>query len=210
MTTFFDEAFAVLGADFKTTARCSWSNYQGFVGILGEVRIMLGEALGTDVTLLDAHSFAWILVNQMKDEEALADTSAYQKLPASEKDALVKARIGQGRFRDELISYWSTCAVTGCKEKVLLTASHIKPWAGGTTAERLDVFNGLLLSPALDCCFDCGLISFADDGKILISERLDLGDKTALGISANMRLRTVDLKHRPYLAFHRKHIFLSK
>jgi len=32
----------------------------------------------------------------------------------------------------------------------LLVASHIKPWADCTTdAERLDVFNGLLLAPNL-------------------------------------------------------------
>jgi len=37
-----------------------------------------------------------------------------------------------------------------------------------TLTERLNLYNGLLLSPALDACFDTGYISFDDQGGILI------------------------------------------
>jgi predicted restriction endonuclease len=89
----------------------------------------------------------------------------------------------------------------------LLRASHIKPWAKATLAERLSIYNGLLLSPALDACFDSGYVSFDDDGRILVSKRLMAEDASALGINSNMRLKRVEPEHRKYLGFHREHIF---
>lgn len=90
----------------------------------------------------------------------------------------------------------------------MLIASHIKPWKGAALKERLGIYNGLLLSPALDKCFDKGYISFDDKGKILISERLTVVDASALGIRSDMHLRrTLEPGHTEYLAFHREHIF---
>jgi hypothetical protein len=168
--TFFDRAFDYLGADFKTGHRCSWENYSMYVALIGELKTMLAESLAVEVTLLDAHTFAWMLDRHMARENKLAEVQEYLNLSSSEREAVVKARIGQGRFRDSLIAYWSTCAVTGCMEESLLRASHIKPWADASLAERLSLYNGLLLSPTLDACFDSGYASFDDGGKILISE----------------------------------------
>ena len=205
--TFFDRAFKHLGADFKTSHRCSWENYSIYVALIGELKTMLAESLAVEVTLLDAHSFAWMLAAQMERENKLADVQEYLSLSSSEREAIVKARIGQGRFRESLIDYWSTCAVTGCMEVSLLRASHIKPWAEASLAERLSLYNGLLLSPALDASFDSGYVSFDDEGKILISERLGAADASALGIHADMFLRRIKPEHKKYLAFHRKHKF---
>lgn len=205
--TFFDRAFEHLGADFKTSHRCSWENYSIYVALIGELKAMLAESLASEVTLLDAHSFAWMLAAQMEHENKLANVQDYLSLPSTEREAIVKARIGQGRFRESLISYWSACAVTGCGEAALLRASHIKPWAKATLEERLNLYNGLLLSPALDACFDSGYVSFNDDGKILISKRLTVEDACALGVTSYMRLKRVEPEHRKYLAFHRAHIF---
>lgn len=205
--TSFDRAFEHLGADFKTSRRCSWENYSIYVALIGELKTMLAESLAVEVTLLDAHSFAWMLVGHMERENKLADVQEYLSLSSSEREAVVKARIGQGRFRESLIEYWSTCAVTGCIEVPLLRASHIKPWAEASLAERLSFYNGLLLSPAIDACFDSGYISFDDEGKILISERLGLADASALGIHADMFLRRIEPEHKKYLAFHREHVF---
>lgn len=88
------------------------------------------------------------------------------------KESLVQSRIGQGQFRAALIEYWQCCSVTGYTQVELLKASHIKPWRYASNQERLNVFNGLLLLPNLDTCFDLGLISFDDEGKILISSQL--------------------------------------
>lgn len=73
--------------------------------------------------------------------------------------------------------------------------------------ERLSLYNGLLLSPALDACLDAGYISFRDDGHILISESVTVADANALGIHADMRLKRVQPEHRRYLAFHRANEF---
>ena len=72
----------------------------------------------------------------------------------TEKSNLVKSRIGQGIFRQKLASYWNSCAITGFKDMSLLVASHIKPWRASTNSERLDPFNGFLLTPNLDKAFD--------------------------------------------------------
>jgi len=205
--TFFDRAFEHLGADFKTTRRCSWENYSTYNYLIGELKLMLAEYLAVEVTLLDAHSFAWMLATKMEPEGKLADVRDYLSLSSSEREAIIKARVGQGKFRQSLIDYWSGCAVTSCGEAVLLRASHIKPWAKASLLERLSLYNGLLLSPTLDACFDAGYISFDYDGAILISGRLKPDDASALGVHAGMRLRRVDPGHNQYLAFHREHVF---
>ena len=205
--SFFDFSFNLLGVNFKTSHLCSWDNYSIFVALMGELKAMLAESLSIEVTFLDAHSFAWILAAQMKNKNKLADVQGYLSLSSTEREAIVKARIGQGMFRQSLISYWSACSVTGCREPTLLRASHIKPWAKATLEERLSLYNGLLLSPALDACFDHGYVSFDDDGKILLSERLTAEDARTLGITSDMHLKQVEPDHKKYLAFHRQHIF---
>ena len=205
--TSFDRAFEQLGVEFKTSHRCSWENYLVYISLIRELKTILLESLDVEVNLLDAHSFAWILARQMRKVNKTADIQKYLSLSSSEREAIVKARVGQGRFRQSLIEYWSTCGVTGCKDDALLRASHIKPWSKATLEERIDLYNGLLLSPTLDACFDSGYVSFDDEGGILISEKLTADDAKALGIRSNMCLRRVEPKHKKYLAFHREHIF---
>jgi predicted restriction endonuclease len=43
----------------------------------------------------------------------------------------------------------------------LLIASHIKPWAKCDGNEKVDVYNGFLLSPNFDRLFDQGFITFS-------------------------------------------------
>jgi hypothetical protein len=205
--SFFDRALELLGVNFKTSHQCSWENYSAFVAILAELKTMLAEALAVEVSLLDAHSFAWILAGQMERENKLADVEEYLSLSSSEREAIIKARIGQGRFRQSLIDFWGACAVTNCQETPLLSASHIKPWSIASLAERLSLYNGLLLSPALNTCFDSGYVSFDDDGKIILSTRLKTGDAAALGIHRDMRLRRIEPEHSKYLAYHREYVF---
>ena len=205
--TFFDKAFEVLGAEFRTSYRCSWENYSDYVGLLGELKVMLVETLATEVTLLDAHSFAWILASKMEKQRKLADVQEYFNLSATERDAIVKARIGQGKFRTSLLNYWTKCAVTSCAEVALLRASHIKPWSKASLADRLSLYNGLLLSPNLDVCFDAGFVSFDDEGNILISNRLNEEFVKDLGLHSTLRLQHIDPEHKKYLAYHRAHVY---
>ncbi|MGY0627740.1 MAG: HNH endonuclease, partial [Paraglaciecola chathamensis] len=113
---------------------------------------------------------------------------------------------GQGQFRKSLLSYWGKCAVTGASDPALLLASHIKPWSKSNDIERLDRFNGLLLTPNLDRAFDQGLISFDPSGEILISSELKEPEK--LGINESMKIY-LETEHHNYMGFHRKNLFKS-
>lgn len=106
-------------------------------------------------------------------------------LTNTEREVIGQGRIGQDKFRSDLINYWKSCAITGCKIIEILKASHIKPWRDSTNIERLDLYNGILLIPNLDSAFDSGLISFEDNGKIMISNRLSKAEAAMLGHSSS-------------------------
>lgn len=127
--------------------------------------------------------------------------------PATTRDALVKARVGQGPFRADLLRYWGACAVTGVSEPAVLRASHIKPWRDATAAERLDLYNGLLLAAHLDALFDAGLITFDPEGRMVVSPLLASEDRSQLGVVDDMRLRAVEPEHEAYLTHHRTRVF---
>jgi len=129
-------------------------------------------------------------------DEIIGNTSISQ----TEKTALIKSRIGQGVFRDKVLLHWSTCAVTGFSDTSLLVASHIKPWKKSTNTERLDPWNGLLLSPNLDKAFDKGFITFETDGCIRISPLLAEAEK--LGITASMKI-VLKPEYETYMPHHR-------
>lgn len=128
--------------------------------------------------------------------------------PVTEKENVILSRVGQGLFRKKLIVYWGGCAVTSCKIINILKASHIKPWSLSNNQERLDLYNGLLLVPNLDAAFDSGLISFKDDGLIIISSNLNTKDMELLEINPRMKIN-LDQKHALYLNYHRENIFLG-
>lgn len=122
----------------------------------------------------------------------------------TERQALIAARRGQGLFRQRVLQYWGgRCAVTGCALAPLLVASHIKPWKGSTDAERLDGFNGLLLTPNLDRLFDRHLIGFSDDGSLLVSPLLGDAERRRLGVADPLRIERLHRRHLPYLKTHR-------
>lgn len=133
-----------------------------------------------------------------------------EKLGETERETLIKARVGQGAFRDALIARWKGCSVTGCAALSLLVASHIKPWSKCTTpTERLGAANGLLLTPNLDKLFDCGLITFDDRFRICLSPKLKQGVAIQLNVDANMRLKSMaDKDMLPFLEWHEKNIFV--
>ncbi|MGE4054620.1 MAG: HNH endonuclease, partial [Vicinamibacterales bacterium] len=127
----------------------------------------------------------------------------------TEAERLVVQRIGQSVFREGLLSLWeSRCAVTGLAVPELLRASHIKPWAAcDVDAERLDVHNGVLLAPHLDASFDCGLVTFDDEGVLVVSDVLDSTARALLGFDRQLRMRQVEDGHRRYLPWHRERVF---
>jgi putative restriction endonuclease len=130
------------------------------------------------------------------------------KLDQTTKKALVDCRVGQGQFRDDLLKFWKgRCAITGTDLIQILRASHIKPWRDSDNRERLDVFNGLLLTPNYDAAFDQGLITFNDSGEIIFSKVLTTSNAAILGLIAAARLSRIDPKHFSYLQHHRLSVF---
>ena len=127
----------------------------------------------------------------------------------TEAERLTVVRVGQEIFRDGLLAYWDgACAITGLSVPDLLRASHAKPWAScDTDDERLDTHNGLLLAGHLDLAFDQGYISVAPDGAVQVSARLDAPARTVLTLDSPRRISRIVPAHRPYLAWHREHVF---
>ena len=154
---------------------------------------------GKGIAVQDADMHQRIMddVKEVADNIDLTETS---------RKALIDARKGQGEFRSKVLSNWDGgCAVTECRLPELLRASHIKPWRDATNDERLDPENGFMLIANLDALFDVGLISFGDDGNMLISERLSTEIRELLQIPKK-------LSHQPsgkqlvYLAYHRNRV----
>ncbi|MCA8426885.1 HNH endonuclease [Burkholderia seminalis] len=125
------------------------------------------------------------------------------------RDALVQARLGQGRFRRELLARWNfRCAVTGIAVPQVLRASHAKPWRHSTDAERLNPDNGLPLVATLDALFDAGLIAFKSNGQMIISPQLDDKQRMALLEGVPQTLSETPRKGLAgFLGAHRKHVF---
>lgn len=131
-------------------------------------------------------------------------------LPSNtEAERLILQRIGQDVFRRALEGYWEgRCAVTGVRDRELLRASHIRPWSECTDAERLDVYNGILLTAHLDAAFDKHLATFFESGELVLSARRLSPDAIQLlnprGQFLSARLSE---RHQAYLALHRERYF---
>ena len=124
----------------------------------------------------------------------------------TEIETLIKARQGQGRFRQKLLELYPSCPLTGLDIQPLLIASHIKPWSVCDDNERLCRFNGLMLAPNIDRLFDNGLITFDTDGTIKISPTIDSENQKRLGISPDMKLK-IRPESEKYFEYHRNHVF---
>ena len=139
--------------------------------------------------------------------ELFNDVKELQHVPsATERDALTKARMGQGLFRQRVAEQEPICRVTGLARQEFLIASHIKPWRDCDHQERLDGANGLLLSPHVDKLFDRHWISFDRDGQ-LIWQHEAAGDALQCGgiTSANV-IRPFSLEQEVFLEQHRRHL----
>jgi hypothetical protein len=123
----------------------------------------------------------------------------------TEVNQLIDARRGQGKFRAELDKIWShKCGVLGLVTRELLKASHIKPWETSSDEERLNPHNGILLSVHLDALFDAFLISFSDDGKVLISGKIRLEDRQLLKLDGFRLSKPPSEAMKKFLASHRE------
>ncbi len=149
---------------------------------------------------------------QKRSEETILSEIAkveMSNISQTEKQAIVKSRIGQGAFRDSLMHYWSGCSVSGCRMSDILIASHIKPWRVADNQERLNVFNGLLLLPNLDKLFDKGYISFDMQGRILFSSFFPVDDRKLLHLTDHIHLRKIQDEHLSFLHYHNNNCLIQ-
>lgn len=117
-----------------------------------------------------------------------------------------KVRTGQKQYREDLINVYNKCQVCGLQNKDLLVASHIKTYKESEYNEAIDFNNGFLLCRLHDGLFDKGLISFDDDGSVIISNKLNYNDRSILNELKNIKIN-VNKEQKKYLKWHRKNIF---
>lgn len=129
----------------------------------------------------------------------------------TERRGLVTSRVGQGAYRKDIIHRWEyKCAVTGYEKLEVLIASHIVSWKNSTNSERLDVNNGILLSPVYDALFDRHLISFENSGKIILSDLIIDSAFHKIGVTGKEKIIGLSVENLRYLEKHRNLIFNRK
>lgn len=151
-------------------------------------------------------------------DELIADLEQLDRetLDETEREVLAKARVGQGRFRADIVATWrkgEVCALTGLAVPEMLIASHIKPWRDSNNTERLDPMNGLLLVAHADKLFDRHLMSFYEErgtSMTMLHPRVRSA-VSRLGLTERMPLDTSQLgfanedRFRRYMAGHLRH-----
>lgn len=127
-----------------------------------------------------------------------------------ERQALAGSRLGQGVFRKALAKIWQNrCVITGANAPLVVQATHIKPWQDSNNEERLDPFNGLLLSALYTRAFQTGLISFDPEGSLMLSDSIGGWQWDQLGIRRTSWIAGLKPEHEPYLAYHRDKVFVA-
>ncbi|PIP75319.1 HNH endonuclease [Candidatus Kuenenbacteria bacterium CG22_combo_CG10-13_8_21_14_all_39_9] len=141
-------------------------------------------------------------------ERQVKEDIEQKKLPEREKEQLVKARIGQGTYRQKLLEESSECIITRVNDERILMASHIKPWSVSNDTEKIDHNNGLVLTPTYDKLFDQGFITFENDGTIIISPYISPLNIKKLNLAQGRKFTIPQTdKRNEYLTYHREHIF---
>lgn len=123
----------------------------------------------------------------------------------TERTGLVTSRVGQGAYRKRIIHRWNyKCAVTDFNKLDVLIASHIVPWSKSSNEERLDVNNGILLSPTFDALFDKHLITFDNKGKIILSDSIETKAYNKIGITGYEQIKGLSQYNFEYLSRHQE------
>lgn len=167
-----------------------------------------GIDLGAVGLFLD-QEFRKVIERVSVDSQAENEIASDPTIGPTEKEALRKARIGQGKFRANVLEVERNgCRLTGVTDIRLLRAGHIKPWAVCTNSERLDGHNGLMFTPAADHLFDHGFISFSDEGDLMIATAyIDAADVKRMGLNLRANVGPFSRRQLQYLAYHRAHVF---
>lgn len=181
--------------------RLAWDIKKGSDDVFFAIEI---EGSKNQIRLYDPENDPTPIYHNISDD--INSITSNSDISNTSKKTLINARLGQGKFREELINIWQFCSISSLKMVEILKASHIKPWAVSQNNERLDPFNGLLLAPNFDELFDKGFISFTDSGEIIISNQFPNKEKEFLGISSSLKLKKVYPENKKYLKYHRNNV----
>ncbi|MEJ8568622.1 HNH endonuclease [Elongatibacter sediminis] len=154
-----------------------------------------------------------VAVGQVEWEEHLsAQIRNDESVPETEREAIIVARRGQGKFKEAVMQQERRCRITGVDRIEHLRASHIKPWRDCEDhRQRLDGSNGLLLTPSIDHLFDRGFISFENNGELLVSPVAHSQSLQRMGIDTTRVVNVGQFgdDQRAYMEFHRDQVFLQ-
>ena len=181
----------------------------------GVVYLSMSRSIGDDMpsepTLLSGYKAESL--EDLKSVVLPLIVSSWNELPAGETEATaeIRRRIGQDRYRKDLFELWDgACALTGVDVPDLLVASHIVPWNAADNQDRLDKYNGFLFEARIDKLFDRHLISFEDDGAIMIAPSISEENRKRLGIDHGMKLRKLYPENLPFIRLHRQEFAKGK
>ncbi len=168
----------------------------------------LGEGVWGLYSFLEKENFDYDSIKEKLISRQLAKIKDDSNISDTEKEALIRARRGQGLFRKKLLNKYKCCVISSISDERLLIASHIKPWRNSNNLERLSSENGLILSPTYDRLFDIGLISFSNEGQIKVSENLNDYNKRKLTVdNKHVYIKDVSRDMRINLEYHRDIVF---
>lgn len=151
-----------------------------------------------------------ILGYQMPDEVLQEENIENdKKISQKKKETIIKARVGQGKYREDLLEECTFCPFTLVNDERLLIASHIKPWSKSNNKEKIDPKNGFAFTPTYDKLFDKGFITFDDDKKLIVSPWLSPMNQKRLKIYTGLLISKLPLdeKRKEYLKYHREFVF---
>lgn len=174
------------------------------LGLIGEeARPLLGQAKHVLPVAADDLE-QW----EKKIEDAIADD---QQVRETERLAIIKARTGQGLFKERVSRIEKRCRITGVENPVHLVASHCKPWRDSNNEERLNGENGLLLTPSIDHLFDRGFIGFEDNGTLIVSPVAHRPSLQRMGIETETVISVGGFSsgQKQFLEFHRTSVLLQ-
>lgn len=131
------------------------------------------------------------------------------KAKEKKDEAVRQARDGQGKYREQLLEQCHYCPFTMIADERLLIASHIKPWAASDDSEKIDPYNGYILSPLYDKLFDRGFITFTENRHVILSEFISPHTWKQIGLKNNtfVKMLVMDDKRAEYLKFHHTSVF---
>jgi hypothetical protein len=199
---------------FDENSDTGQTKIKDYIEVLSDMSL---EIVNGDYYALGSHNVKYTKKKPPSIAEDLSDVldTVVEK---TERESLILARVGQGKFRQNVINFWGNgecCALTLTNIREILIASHIVPWSKcDTNEQRLDGANGILLCAHIDKLFDAHLLTFVKQGSKFLSKlspHLDSALLKKLGIEARYELCTAHLsqghleRFEEYIREHNNH-----